>query len=182
MIRFIIHSKKPSATGRWFFLCLLPKPIFSWLAGNLRVLFFLLLISSTSLFGQSTDSAQSSKIKTSETIKLDSLIEKVNTGIAFVKFLDTLHDLGIIKLNDPANFIFEFINTGTSPVFILDVQSSCNCATPAYNSNPVKPKEKGSIGVSYRSTIPGRASKSFLVRFSNGQTQVLAIKVHVVTS
>lgn len=47
-------------------------------------------------------------------------------------------------------YVFRFKNTGTVPLLVKHVSSSCGCATPDWTRHPVLPGEKGEIKVHYQ--------------------------------
>ena len=58
------------------------------------------------------------------------------------------HDFGYIKESDGVvKCEFEFINTGTAPLLILETHVSCGCARPDYPKKPIMPGKKDRITV-----------------------------------
>jgi hypothetical protein len=52
------------------------------------------------------------------------------------------HDFGKIKEDaGPANFNFNFKNTGKVPLVISAVNASCGCTTPEWSKEPVLPRK-----------------------------------------
>ena len=47
-------------------------------------------------------------------------------------------------------YVFRFKNTGTAPLLVKHVSSSCGCAAPEWTRRPILPGEKGEIKVHYQ--------------------------------
>lgn len=79
-------------------------------------------------------------------------------------------DLGYINEADGiVRCEFEVVNTGTSPLIIINVKPSCGCTATNYNKKPIAPGEKGKIKVSYNpSGTKGGFRKSLVVK-TNGR-------------
>ena len=75
------------------------------------------------------------------------------------------HDFGKIKEDaGPANFNFNFKNTGKVPLVIAAVNASCGCTTPEWSKEPVMPGKSGFIKVSYNPlNRPGSFNKTITV-------------------
>ncbi len=68
-----------------------------------------------------------------------------------LKFKNTHYDFGTIKDGETFDYKFEFVNTGSKAINILDAKASCGCTVPEYPFVPIEPGEKGVIGVHYNS-------------------------------
>ncbi len=75
------------------------------------------------------------------------------------------HDFGKIKEDaGPADFNFNFKNTGKIPLVISAVNASCGCTTPEWSKEPVLPGKSGFIKVSYNPlNRPGSFNKTVTV-------------------
>ena len=91
------------------------------------------------------------------------------------------HDFGKIPQGTPVSHNFKFTNTGSEPLIISDVKSSCGCTVPTYPKTPIKPGEEGTIQVTYNAADPNPFTKTVTIR-SNTKTpvKVLYIKGEVV--
>jgi len=108
--------------------------------------------------------------------KMDINFEKVTVGIAKVSFKELTHDFGNIIQNVPAEYNFEFTNTGTEVVAVEEVKNGCGCTTPEWTRNPIAKGAKSNIKAIYNSSEVGNFSKSFTVKFSNGEFFILTLK------
>lgn len=79
------------------------------------------------------------------------------------------HDFGVIKeANGKVTHTFVVKNTGTAPLVITRVVTTCGCTTPKYDSEPIAPGKEGKIVVSYNPAgRPGQFVKTIAV-YSNG--------------
>ena len=85
-------------------------------------------------------------------------------------------DYGKIKQGSNGVRVFEFTNTGKSPLLITRVISSCGCTVPKKPEQPILPGEKGSIEVSYDTKRLGGFSKMITI-FSNAKAPRKQIKI-----
>lgn len=73
-------------------------------------------------------------------------------------------------------FIFEFKNTGKTPILIQNVQTSCGCTTAEKPSEPIQPGKKSKISVKYDTKRVGDVHKTITVTTNVGEPIVLTIK------
>ena len=91
------------------------------------------------------------------------------------------HDFGQIRQGEPVSINFTFINTGSEPLIISSVNSSCTCVQTGYTREPILKGEKGIITISYdAATVQAGFTKAVMVK-SNARTpiKVLYIKGEV---
>lgn len=89
------------------------------------------------------------------------------------------YDFGQINEQDgKVTHVFEFTNTGSSPLLIQRVQASCGCTTPDWTKTPIEPGKKGTVTATYNPQgRPGSFNKQITV-YSNAsnENEVLYIK------
>jgi hypothetical protein len=69
---------------------------------------------------------------------------------ATISFKESEFNFGTFKAADgPVNHTFEFTNTGSTPLIIQNVETSCGCTTPEYTKQPVLPGAKGFVKVAF---------------------------------
>jgi hypothetical protein len=111
--------------------------------------------------------------------KIDALVN--NEAAAVFEFDKEFHDFGDINEGDPAQTVFNFKNTGESPLIITSAKGSCGCTVPDYPRKPIAPGESGEIKVSFDSS--GRAGKQdktvTIDANTNPRTTVLKITSNV---
>lgn len=96
---------------------------------------------------------------------------------AKIEFKEKTHDFGDITEGQSVTYSFEFTNTGTEPLMILNVQTTCGCTAPEWPKKPIPPGESGSIVVTFNSTKKmGRINKVITV-FTNGQKPEEKLKI-----
>lgn len=97
------------------------------------------------------------------------------------KFEQETHDFGKIPQGTPVTYTFKFTNTGTAPLIISNIQSTCGCTVPDYSKTPVKPGEEGQIKVTFNAAAAQPFSKPITIA-SNAKTpsKTLIIKGEVV--
>ncbi len=97
---------------------------------------------------------------------------------AVVDFNAKMHDFGKIKEADGiVSCQFEFVNQGSSPVLIKNVESSCGCTSPEWTRQPVLPGKKGFVKAVFNpKDRPGYFDKTITV-YSNAQPAVIELKI-----
>ena len=79
------------------------------------------------------------------------------------KAKDNTIDYGnVYKDVDSGVRVFEFTNTGTTPLIITNVQSTCGCTVPSKPTEPIAPGKTGEISVKYNMN-PGPIRKTISV-------------------
>lgn len=71
-------------------------------------------------------------------------------GEAHIKFPQSTYNFGTIpERQGTVSCTFEFENTGTAPLVIVDATAECGCTVPEFPEAPVAPGKKGVIKVTY---------------------------------
>ena len=76
---------------------------------------------------------------------------------------DLTFDYGKIVQNSDGTHEFEFKNTGTDPLIITNVKSSCGCTVPTYPKEPVKKGKKAIFSVKYDTKRIGTFHKTITI-------------------
>lgn len=97
-------------------------------------------------------------------------------GQAEIKFKQATIDYGKIAKGSDGVRVFEFTNTGSAPLIISDVKSSCGCTVPKKPDGPVAAGETSSIQVKYDTNRVGPIRKTITV-YSNATEPVVALKI-----
>lgn len=82
---------------------------------------------------------------------------------AKIEFKDNTIDYGKIENGSNGIRVFEFTNTGNTPLVITKVKSSCGCTVPKKPTAPIAPGEKGKIEVKYDTKRTGFIRKTITV-------------------
>ncbi len=74
-----------------------------------------------------------------------------------ITFEEEKHDFGDIKQGNKVYHTFTFKNSGTKPLIISKVITTCGCTAPSWPEKPIPPGSNGEIKISFDST--GRIGK-----------------------
>lgn len=88
----------------------------------------------------------------------------------------------INEVDGNVTHIFSFTNTGKATLVVNRVQAQCGCTTPTWTKEPIEPKKKGAVSVTYSTANrPGQFTKTITV-YSNDSIEqtVLVIKGEVI--
>jgi hypothetical protein len=102
---------------------------------------------------------------------------------AIINFKVNKYNYGTIKEDDGIAYSdFDFKNTGTSPLIIQRVTTSCGCTTPEWPKEPIAPGKSGKIKVGYDPKgKPGPFSKTISV-YSNSDVNVVVLQISGIVS
>ena len=97
---------------------------------------------------------------------------------AVINFSNRAHDFGTIKeVNGAVSYDFEFVNAGTAPILIKNVESLCGCTSPQWSRQPVLPGQKGFVKATFDpKDRPGFFDKTITV-YSNAKPTVVELKI-----
>lgn len=99
---------------------------------------------------------------------------------AVMKFEHLEFNFGDIEEGSPASHDFNFKNEGDKAIIILDVIKSCQCTTPTFSKEPVKPGANGKVTAGYDTKgKSGSFHKTLTVKTNIGDL-ILVIKGNVV--
>ena len=96
--------------------------------------------------------------------------------IAKIEFESQTIDYGTIEKGSNGVRVFKFKNTGSAPLIVSDVKSSCGCTVPKKPTAPILPGETGEIEVKYDTNRVNPIRKTITVT-SNAETQTVALKI-----
>ncbi len=88
---------------------------------------------------------------------------------AEITFEKLEHDYGEVKQNGNGVCEFKYTNTGSVPLVLSKVRSSCGCTVPKWSKEPLMPGQSASITVKYNTSSVGPINKSITVE-SNAKT------------
>ena len=95
---------------------------------------------------------------------------------AKIEFKSETVDYGEIAKGSDGVRVFEFTNTGTAPLIISKVSSSCGCTIPKKPEDPILPGKTGEIQVKYDTNRVGPIRKAITV-ISNADTPTNVLKI-----
>jgi hypothetical protein len=93
-----------------------------------------------------------------------------------IEFEITEHNFGIIPQGGDGTVEFVFTNTGTEPLILSNVRSSCGCTIPQWPHEPIPVGGKESIKVKYDTNRLGQFNKTISV-YSNANEQPIILKI-----
>lgn len=68
-----------------------------------------------------------------------------------ITFDKTEHDFGTILQGERVTYTFHFTNTGSLPLIVSNVNTSCGCTIGDFSRAPVEPGKQGTIKATYDS-------------------------------
>lgn len=97
---------------------------------------------------------------------------------AKIEFTQETIDYGNIAKGSDGVRVFEFANTGNSPLVISNAKGSCGCTVPTWPKEPIMPGETGKIQVKYDTKRVGPIRKTVTITSNaiDAPTKVLKIK------
>ncbi|RRQ47762.1 MULTISPECIES: DUF1573 domain-containing protein [Maribacter] len=101
---------------------------------------------------------------------------KAQDNAAKIEFKSETVDYGEIEKGTDGVRVFEFTNTGSAPLIISDVRSSCGCTIPKKPEDPIMPGKTGEIQVKYDTNRVGPIRKAITVT-SNADTPTKILKI-----
>lgn len=114
-------------------------------------------------------------ISCSQTSQADNTIDIDAQGPA-IEFNKLIHDYGTMEQGGNGTSEFIFKNTGTEPLILSNVRSSCGCTVPSWPREAIAPGEENTIVVKYDTRRVGPISKSITVT-SNGSEQPIILRI-----
>jgi hypothetical protein len=100
-----------------------------------------------------------------------------------IEFTEKSHDFGDILQGDKVNYTFKFTNTGTEPLILSKVETTCGCTATSWTKDPVRPGDSGEISATFNSTGKKGAQRKVITIYSNATNpkETVAIVSNVLT-
>lgn len=96
---------------------------------------------------------------------------------AEITFSEKSFDFGDVLQGNQVTHKFVFQNTGTEPLMVLQVQTTCGCTAPEWPKKPIPPGESGEIVVNFNSLKKvGRQNKIITV-YTNAKKPEEKLKI-----
>ncbi|HLV40341.1 DUF1573 domain-containing protein [Xanthomarina sp.] len=94
-----------------------------------------------------------------------------------ITFDKSEHDFGEIEARENVETVFNYTNTGESPLVITDIKSSCGCTVPQdWSKQPLNPGESGHFTVKFNGTGANKVSKTVTVT-ANTESGTETVKI-----
>lgn len=99
-------------------------------------------------------------------------------GKGKIDFPYTSWDFGNVnEKGGPVFHEFKFINTGKSPVRIIDVKTSCGCTSTSWTQTSIAPGDTGSVNAVFEPDNRQGAFSKTLSVMSNGETELIDLTI-----
>lgn len=81
-----------------------------------------------------------------------------------IAFKDLSHDFGDMIQGDKVTYTFKFTNSGTEPLLVSEVVTTCGCTATKWTKEPVLPGKEGEIVATFNSENKmGRQNKTITI-------------------
>jgi hypothetical protein len=100
--------------------------------------------------------------------------------VAAFRWDEQSFDFGKIGKGKPVTHEFQFTNSGTTSLLLIDVKPSCGCTTPEWTREPIPVGGTGYIKATYNAASIGAFNKTITVTANVNGSTVLTIKGDVV--
>ncbi|MEH0158101.1 DUF1573 domain-containing protein [Limibacter armeniacum] len=102
---------------------------------------------------------------------------ETNEAVAAIEFEEKLYDFGDIQQGDVVEHIFKFTNSGSIPLQITNVKTTCGCTAPEWPKEAVAPGETGDLKVVFNSRGKvGQQNKAITI-YANIEDGLSSIKI-----
>ena len=104
-----------------------------------------------------------SKVK-SENVERATTRDVSTSKFPVMTFDKKVHDFGTIKDGTPVQTVFNYTNTGESPLLITDIKSTCGCTVPRdWSREPLSPGESSQFTVKFNGKGANKTSKTVTI-------------------
>jgi Protein of unknown function (DUF1573) len=103
--------------------------------------------------------------------------ETTVSGSAKIKLTETEHSFGDITQGAVVKHVFELENTGSLPLLLTKVATTCGCTAPTWPRTPVQPGEKAQIEVQFDSRGKEGIQNKVVTIYSNAETPQVRIRI-----
>ncbi|GAB1855690.1 DUF1573 domain-containing protein [Flavobacteriaceae bacterium MHTCC 0001] len=107
--------------------------------------------------------------------------DAVASKLPVIEFDKKEHDFGEIEAKTQVETVFKYKNTGSGPLVITDIKSSCGCTVPKdWSREPLAPGAEGQFTVKFNGSGNGNVSKTITVTANTEKsTEIVKIKAFV---
>jgi hypothetical protein len=96
---------------------------------------------------------------------------------ASIQFAEKQHDFGDIKEGETVSWKFKFSNTGTEPLVLLNVQTTCGCTASEWPKTPIPPGDSAAITVRFNSANKTGRQNKIITVYTNGKRPEEKLKI-----
>ncbi len=94
-----------------------------------------------------------------------------------IEFTEVSFDFGDITQGDVVEHVFEFKNTGTQPLILSNVRTTCGCTAPSWPREPIPPGESSKMTVKFNSRGKVGMQNKVVTIYSNSVEKINRIKI-----
>ena len=92
-------------------------------------------------------------------------------------FAEKSHDFGDIRQGEKVNYTFTFTNTGTAPLILSNVATTCGCTATGWTKEPVAPGKTGEISATFDSKGKLNRQHKVITIHSNSTTGLQTVSL-----
>jgi len=96
---------------------------------------------------------------------------------ARITFEEESHDFGDITQGDKIEYVYAFENTGTEPLILSNVLTTCGCTATDWPRDPIAPGKSGEINVTFNSSGKMGIQNKVITVISNASNPQERIKL-----
>lgn len=86
-------------------------------------------------------------------------------------------DFGVLDKAETQETTIEIKNTGSHPLVIADISTTCNCTATTYDKRPVKPGEILRVGIKMTPKDPGFFDKVVVITYNSMDNQPIKVRI-----
>ena len=112
-----------------------------------------------------------------------STVASTPADLPAIAFADTLVELGIVSEGTQVDVVFSFQNTGSAPLILSDVSTSCGCTlAEQWPREPIEPGGNGEVAVRFdsRGRVGANRKEVFVVTNAVPSTTTLVLNAEVI--
>ena len=112
-----------------------------------------------------------------------STVASTPADLPTIAFTDTLVELGIVSEGTQVDVVFSFQNTGSAPLILSDVSTSCGCTlAEQWPREPIQPGGNGEVAVRFdsRGRVGANRKEVFVVTNAVPSTTTLVLNAEVI--
>jgi hypothetical protein len=107
------------------------------------------------------------------------VVQTKATSVAKITFDEKSHDFGDIYQGDKVEYTFKFKNTGTEPLIISSVQTTCGCTATDWTKTPVAPGKTGEVAATFNSAGKMGQQNKVISVYSNAGLETVSIVTNI---
>ncbi|MBX2844062.1 MAG: DUF1573 domain-containing protein [Flammeovirgaceae bacterium] len=103
--------------------------------------------------------------------------EAQSNSSAKIHFVEESFDFGDIYQGDVVKHTFIIKNTGTSPLLLTNVATTCGCTAPNWSREPILPGKESELLVKFDSRGKSGIQNKIITIYSNAETPQTRVKI-----